>query len=136
YGFSRFVDRIGRDHRADSAGDQDFGLLSWIGAVAAGQPGAAKNLRRSDDLAEKYRRSHRQQFTALNQRRAPALDGFRKARILRALRAADLLGPFAAGNFEQIARLTPGIDDPFEMRADQPRHAIPRAAGFIDRRGD
>ena len=57
--------------------------------------------------------------------------GFGETRILRTLRAADLLGPFAARYLEQIARLAPGVDDPVEMGADQPRDALPRAAGFI-----
>jgi hypothetical protein len=128
------VARIGRDHRADRAGNQDVGLVPRIGAVAAREPRTAKNLRRSDDLAEEQRRRHWQQFTTLEQRRAPSFDGFREARILRALRAANLFAPFAAGNLEQIARFAPGVHDPVQMRTDQPRHAFPRAAGFVDRR--
>jgi len=128
------VARIGRDHRADRAGNQDVGLVPRIGAVAAREPRTAKNLRRSDDLAEEQRRRHWQQFAALEQRRAPSFDGFRKARILRALRTANLFAPFAAGNLEQIARFAPGVHDPVQMRTDQPRHAFPRAAGFVDRR--
>jgi len=38
------------------------------------------------------------------------LNPISKARILRALRGADLLGPFAAGYLEEIARLGPEIE--------------------------
>ncbi len=67
------------------------GLSRRIGTVATRQPRAAENLRRSDDLAEEQRGRHRPQFAARDQRRAPALDAFSEARVLRALRIANLV---------------------------------------------
>ena len=58
----------------------------------------------------------------------------REARIFRALRVADLFGPFGARYFEQEARLAPVVHDPVEMGANQPRDALARAAGGIERR--
>ena len=137
FAFIRFLPvlaRIGRDHRADCAGDQ---VSVWSLGSARSRPDsharqkicAGPMIWLKNNAAVIGSNSPRS-----TQRRAPTLDGFRKARILRALRAADFLAPFAAGNLEQIARLAPGVHDPVQMRADQPRHAFPRAAGFVDRR--
>jgi hypothetical protein len=114
-----FIDAIEWPQRPNGAGDQRIGLSARIGAVASRQEGAAKNLRRTDELADEHHRRHRQELSARDQRCAPALDAFGKVRILRALGVANALAPFAARDLEEIARLAAADDDPIEMRPDQ-----------------
>src|SRR4051794_3193284 len=127
------VDAIGRPQRTDGTGDKRVGFAARIGAVTSREKGAAEDLGRADELADEHHRRHRQELAAGNQRRAPALDAFGKARILRALSVADVLAPFAARYLEEIAGLAPARHHPVEMGPDQPIDALPGPRHRIER---
>ena len=127
------VDAIGRAKRTVGTGDKRVGFAARIGAVTSREKGAAEDLGGADELADEHHRRHRQKLATGNQRRAPALDAFGKARILRALSVADVLAPFAARYLEEIAGLAPARHHPVEMGPDQPIDALPGIGHRIER---